>query len=141
MQQLYLVIEQAGRDSSSPSPGSYCVERFQESAVPRNSHTQNSFPKEIPAGKWTTRQRFPFFSIPQMLCLVEADLLSSECTFEEERSSGKFGFQMRLFARHSRVIPALMYFDNLEIILGSSFVVSLRTTPWRPPRGAEGGGT
>lgn len=72
------------------APTAWSVSR---SAVPRNNHTQNSFPKEILAGKWTARWRFPFFSRSQILCPVEADLLSSECTFEEERSSGKSWMQ------------------------------------------------
>lgn len=66
------------------APTAWSVSR---SSVPQNNHTQNSFPKEIPAGKWTTRWRFPFFSISRILCPVGADLLSSESTFEDPQGN------------------------------------------------------
>lgn len=116
------------------APTAWSVSR---SAVPRNNHTQNSFPKEILAGKWTDRWRFPFFSRSHILCPVEADFLSSAHSKTKDPQGnpgcGTALTDAPLHGVSGMYSPALMYFDNLEIILGSNFVVSLRTIPWKPP--------
>lgn len=113
------------------------------SAVPRNNHTQNSFPKEIPAGKRTTRWRFPFFSMPQTLhALLEQICSQVSAHLKREDPQGNPGWGTALTdaplpGMHG---PAVMYFDNSEIILGSCFVVSLRTAPGRPQEMVQSAG-